>query len=136
MRISDWSSDVCSSDLVLGDPEQHEIAGVVPVGLTELPERAADAVEAGGRHVHRAEAAVGSEVRRAELRRPPAGQRLALVAAGEEREAPGVTTACRAQPVRRQSQGLFPLAFLELAAAPFADAQQGLADPGNRKSVA
>src|SRR3546814_8810662 len=43
-----------------------------------------------------------------------------------------VTTACRAQPVRRQSQGLFPLDFLELAAAPFADAQQGLAEPGRR----
>src|SRR3546814_11295725 len=90
--------------MFLGDPEQHEIAGVVPVGLTELPERAADAVEAGGRHVHRAEAAVGSEVRRAALRRPPAGQRLALVAAGEEREATGATTACGAPPARRSEE--------------------------------
>src|SRR5437588_541678 len=32
--------------MVLGDAEQHEIFGVLPVGLAELPERAAEAVEA------------------------------------------------------------------------------------------
>ena len=86
--------------VVLGDAEQHEIAGVVPVGLAELPERAAEGVEAGGRHVDRAEAAVRGIVGRAELHRPPAGQRLALVAAGEERELPGIALAHLAQPLR------------------------------------
>ena len=72
--------------MVLGDAEQHEVFGVVPVGFAELPERAADRIEPAGRHVDRAEAAMGGEIRRAELARPPAGQRLRLVAAGEEGE--------------------------------------------------
>ena len=72
--------------VILGDAEQHEVAGVLPVRLAELPERAAERVEPGRRHVDRAEAAVGGEVVRAVLLREPAGQRLALVAAGEERE--------------------------------------------------
>ena len=72
--------------VVLGDAEHQEIARALPVRLAEFPERAADGVEPGGRHVDRAEAAMRRVVRRAELRRPPAGQRLALVAAGEEGE--------------------------------------------------
>src|SRR3546814_2283474 len=31
MRISDWSSDVCSSDLLLGLGEEHVVLVVVPV---------------------------------------------------------------------------------------------------------
>src|SRR3546814_12785748 len=119
--------------MVLGDPEQHEIAGVVPVGLTELPERAADAVEAGGRHVHRAEAAVGSEVRRAELRRPPAGQRLALVAAGEEREAPGLRRRGPPIQVLARSRGPFPPHSLDPPATLSPHTYKGLASPARRE---
>ena len=72
--------------MVLGDAEHHEQLGALPVGRAELPERAADGHDAGGRHVDRAEAAMRGIVRRAELLRPEAGQRLRLVAAGEEGE--------------------------------------------------
>ena len=75
--------------VILGHAEQHEIAGVLPVGLAELPERAAEGVEPGRRHVDRAEAAMRGEVLRAVLLGEPAGQRLALVAAGEEGELAG-----------------------------------------------
>ena len=118
--------------VVLGHAEQHEIAGVVPVGLAELPERAAEGVEPGRRHVHRAEAAVRGIVGRAELHRPPAGQRLALVAAGEERELPGVALAHLAQPLRGKAQRLVPGDLLELARAARADAQQRRPQPRRR----
>src|SRR3546814_1620964 len=38
MRISDWSSDVCSSDLVLVDPERHDAlrVGDEPLLLARL----------------------------------------------------------------------------------------------------
>src|SRR5690606_21956951 len=72
--------------VVFGYAEHQEVLGSLPVRLAELPERAADRVEPARRHVDRAEAAVRGVVGRAELRRPPAGQRLALVAPGEERE--------------------------------------------------
>src|SRR3546814_2674323 len=54
MRISDWSSDVCSSDL---------IGGVVNV-VTALPERSLEGsfdVEAGSRQTVSARAAVGGK---------------------------------------------------------------------------
>ncbi len=70
--------------VILGHAEHHEHLGARPVGLPEFPERAADGVDAARRHVHAAKATVGGIVRRAELLRPPAGQRLALVAPGEE----------------------------------------------------
>ncbi len=72
--------------VVLGDAEHQEIARALPVRLAEFPEGAADRVQPGGRHVDRAEPAMRRVVGRAELRRPQAGQRLALVAAGEEGE--------------------------------------------------
>ena len=75
--------------VVLGDPEQHEPPGVLPVRLAELPERSADRIEARRGHVHRAEPPVGRVVGGAEPARPPAGEGLALVAAGEERELAG-----------------------------------------------
>src|SRR3546814_12827782 len=46
MRISDWSSDVCSSDLTLALPE------------SELVERFLRADGPGGQHVNRTESAV------------------------------------------------------------------------------
>ncbi len=94
--------------MVLGNAEHHEIASAVPVGLAELPERAADAVEAGCRHVDGTEPAMGGVVRRAILLRPPAGQRLALVAAGEEGEPAGIAAAHVAKPLRRGGQRLVP----------------------------
>ena len=72
--------------MVLGDAEHDEELRPLPVRRAELPERAADRHDAGGRHVDRAEAAMRGIVRRAELLRPEAGQRLRLVAAGEEGE--------------------------------------------------
>ena len=70
--------------VVLGDAEEEEEPGVVPVGGAELPEGGAEGVDAGGGHVDRAEAAVGGVVRGAVLLRPPAGEGLRLVAAGEK----------------------------------------------------
>ncbi len=118
--------------VILGDAEHQEIARALPIRLAELPERAADGVEAGRRHVDRAEAAMGRIVRRAELRRPPAGQRLALVAAGEEGELPGIGRADLAQPLGREAERLVPLDLLELSGAALAHALQRLAQPRRR----
>jgi hypothetical protein len=118
--------------VVLGAAEQHEVAGVLPVGLAELPERAADRVDAAGRHVDRAEAAVGGVVGRAELRGPPAGQRLALIAAGEERELAGIVVADRREPLGRGRERLVPLDLAELASAALADPQQRLGEARGR----
>src|SRR3546814_1587530 len=43
MRISDWSSDVCSSDLHRGHPEVIGTFGQVPPGSMTLVETVADA---------------------------------------------------------------------------------------------
>src|SRR3546814_19172886 len=51
MRISDWSSDVCSSDL---DPERMQIYGVSVQEVIEAVQEAND--EAGGAVIERAEA--------------------------------------------------------------------------------
>ncbi len=118
--------------MILGHAEQHEIARVIPVGIAELPERAAERIEAGRRHVHRAEAPVRRIVGRPELHGPPAGQRLALVAAGEERELPGVGLAHIAQPLHGERGRLIPGNFLELARAARADPQQRLPQPRRR----
>ena len=115
--------------VVLGHAPHHEDARVFPVGLAEFPERTAERVQPARRHVDRAEAAVGGVVDRAELLRPPAGQRLALVAAGEERELVGIARADRREPAGRDPQCLVPLDFLELAFAAFAHAQQRLVQP-------
>src|SRR5690606_17816871 len=95
-------------------------------------EGAADRVDAAGRHVHRAETAVRGEVRRAELLRPEAGERLALVAAGEEGEPPGIAVADLRQPARRQLHRLVPLDLAELARAARPDSQQRLGKPRRR----
>src|SRR5438552_1967361 len=72
--------------MVLGYAPKQEILRMIPVGRAEFPERVAERIQPGNRHVDRAEAAVRGPVRRAELLRPEAGQRLHLVAPGEERE--------------------------------------------------
>ena len=118
--------------MVLGHAEQHEVARVIPVGIAELPERAAERIEPGGRHVHRAEAPVRRVVGRAELHGPPARQRLALVAAGEERELPGVGFAHVAQPLHGERGRLVPGNLLELARAARPNPQQRLPQPRGR----
>src|SRR6185503_16029820 len=80
----------------------------------------------------RAETAMRGVVDRAECLRPPAGQRLALVAPGEERELVGVAPADVAEPLRRKRECLVPLDLAELARAAFADAQQRLGQPCRR----
>src|SRR3546814_3995030 len=71
--------------------------GVVPVRFAELPEAAPQRVQAAGGHVDRAEAAVGRVIDGAELLRPPAGERLRLVAAGQEGQFVRVALADRRQ---------------------------------------
>ena len=119
--------------VVLGDAEHHEVAREVPVGLTELPERAADGVQAGGRHVDRTETAVGCVVRRAELGGPERGQRLALVAAGEEGQFARVVLADIAQPLGGECQRLVPGNRLVLAAAARSDALERFGEPRRRQ---
>src|SRR5258708_24125700 len=97
--------------MIFGYAPQQEILGVVPVRRTELPERVADGVQAGDGHVHRAEATVRSPVRRAELLRPEAGQRLHLVASGEEGELRWIGRADLRQARRQQVERLGPFDF-------------------------
>ena len=117
--------------MVLGDAEEKEIFRPFPIGLAEFPERSADQVEAGGRHVDRAKTAMGGKIGRAELRRPPAGQGLALIAPGKEGEFRRVVAPDRAEPADRDRQRLFPLDLDELAFAPLADPLR-LPQPGGR----
>ena len=118
--------------VVLGDAENHEELGALPVRRAELPERAAQRVDPRGRHVHRAEPAMGGIVGRAVLLRPPRGQRLRLVAPGEEGELPRILTADGLEPRDRQLQRLVPLDLRELARAARAGALQGLPQPCRR----
>ena len=106
--------------MIFGHAPQQEILGVVPIGRTELPERVADGVQAGDGHVHRAEATVRGPVRRAELLRPEAGQRLHLVASGEEGELGRIGRADLRQARRQQVERLVPFDFDEVTGAPFA----------------
>ena len=118
--------------MVFRDAEQHEVAGVLPVGLAELPERAAECVEARGRHVDRAEAAVRGIVHGAVLLREPTGERLALIAAGEEGELTRVAAAYIAEPLRCSCQRLVPGDFRKLARAARPDALERSAQPRRR----
>src|SRR5437016_8309516 len=110
--------------MVFGDPEHQKKPGALPVRLAELPEAAAQRVHAGGRHVDRAEPAMRGEIRGAELGGPEAGQRLALIAAGEERELLWIVGANPRQPVDRRRDRLIPLDLAKLAGAALADPQQ------------
>ena len=115
--------------MVFGDAEHDEEFRPVPVRRAELPERAADGHDAGGRHVDRAEAAMGGIVRRAELLGPESGQRLRLVAPGEEGELLRIGLAHRAEPLGRQRQRLVPGDLAELARAARPGPQQRRAQP-------
>src|SRR5260221_11713582 len=92
----------------------------------ESPTGPADGIEPAGRHIDRAEAAMGGVIGGAELGRPPAGQGLALVAAGEEGELLRIGCADIAEPFGGKAQSLRPLDLLELAGPAFAQAQQGV----------
>ena len=69
---------------------------------------------------------MGRIIRRAKLRRPPAGEALALIAAGEESELFRVCFSYRAQPIGSGGERLFPLDFAELARAALAHTDQWL----------
>ena len=118
--------------VILGDAEDHDVFRAIPVGFAEFPEGAADRVEAGGSHVDRAEAAVRGEVRRAVLHGPPACQRLALVAAGEEGELFRIGFADIAEPFGRERERFLPFDLDEFALAALADALQRLAQARRR----
>ena len=94
--------------MILGGADHHEELRAFEVGPAELPERAADRVDHAGGHVDRAEAAVRRVVRRAELPREEAGQRLHLVASGEERELLRVGGADLPQPLFEQRERVVP----------------------------
>ena len=118
--------------MVLGHAEQREHAGAVPVGLPELPEGAAHRVDARRRHVDGAESAMRRVVRRPEGLRPPGGEGLRLVAAGEEGELAGIVPPDRAQDARRYLERLLPRDLLELARSAGAGTAQGRAQARGR----
>jgi len=118
--------------MILRDAEHHEIARVLPVRFAEFPECAANRIKPGGRHVDRAEAAMRGIVRGAELLRPPACQRLALIAPGEEGELARIGLADRIEPAGRDSKRFLPADLAEFAGAARADAQQRAAQPRRR----
>jgi hypothetical protein len=118
--------------VVLGHAPEHEVARVLPVGFAELPEAAAERVQAAGGHVDRAEAAMRGIVDGTELLRPPAGQRLRLVAAGEEGQLVRVARADRRQPRGGDLERFVPADLAELAAAALAHPQQRPRQPRRR----
>ncbi len=103
--------------MVLGGADHHEQFGAVEVGPAELPERTTDRVNHAGRHVHRTEAAVGGVVGRAELLGEQAGQRLHLVAAGEQGESLRIAGTDLRQAFFENGEGAFPGDRLELRVA-------------------
>ena len=103
--------------MILGGADHDEQLGAIEVGAAEFPERAADGVDHAGGHVHRAEAAVRRIVGRAELAREQAGQRLHLVASGEQRKFLRIGGADLAQALAEDGERLFPADRLELARA-------------------
>src|SRR6516165_7170932 len=101
--------------MILGNAEHHEEPSACPVRFAELPKAATESVHSGCRHIDRAEPAMRGEIRSPELRCPIGGQRLALIATGEEGEFFRVCAADRCQPLDRRSNRFLPLDFAELA---------------------
>ena len=101
--------------MILGRADHEEQLGAVEVGPAEFPERAADGVDHPGGHVHRAKAAVGRVIGRAELAREQAGERLHLVAPGEQRELFRIGRAQMREPLFERREGFVPTDFDELA---------------------
>ena len=65
-------------------------------------------------------------IRRTELRRPPARQRLALIASREEGKLLWIILTDRRQPIDRRLDRFRPLDFFEFAGTAFANPQQRL----------
>ena len=94
--------------VIFGHAPHDEIFGVIPVRRAEFPEREADRIQAGRRHVDRTETAVRRPVRRTKLLRPQTGQRLHLVASGEETQLGRIGRTDFFQPVGQHVERLFP----------------------------
>src|SRR6185312_3439314 len=75
---------------------------------------------------------MGGVIRRAKLRRPPAGERLRLIAAGEKGEFLRVAPANLAEPADGDAERLFPLDLAKFAFAALARAQERLLQPRRR----
>ena len=75
---------------------------------------------------------MGCEIVRAELAGPPAGQRLRLVAPGEEGKLGRITLANLTQPLGRQFQRLVPFDLAKFAGPALARAEQRLRQLGRR----
>ncbi len=120
--------------MVFRRADHDEQLGTFQIGAAEFPERTADGVDHARGHVHRAEAAVRRIVGRAELAREQTGQRLHLVASGEQRELLRIGGAYLAQALGQDGEGLFPADLLELARTAFGAllAAQRLGQPRGR----
>ncbi len=94
--------------MVFRRANHKEQLGTLQVGATKLPERAADGVNHARRHVDRAETAVRRVVRRTKLARKQAGQRLHLVASGEQGKFFRVSGTQMAQPAFHHAKGFIP----------------------------
>ncbi|KGD38802.1 hypothetical protein DO70_6472 [Burkholderia pseudomallei] len=103
--------------MILGGADHEEQLRAIEIGAAEFPERAADRIDHAGRHVRRAKAAVRRVIRRAVLLREQAGERLHLVAAGEEREALRIRRAQMREPLFEHGERDVPRYRLELRAA-------------------
>ena len=120
--------------VVFGGTDHHKQLGAVQIGPAELPEGTAYGIDQPCGHIHRAETAVCSVVRRAELLGEHSGQRLHLVAAGKQRKLLGVFGAQLAQALLQDLEDLLPGDLLEVRIAAFAAAaaSQRLGQPRRR----
>ena len=103
--------------MVLGSADHHEQLGALQIRAAELPERTADGVDETGGHVDRAETAMRGIVGRAVLLGEQAGERLHLIAAGEEREFFRIFGTQLGEPLFEHSEGFVPGDDLEGALA-------------------
>ncbi|OIQ70942.1 hypothetical protein GALL_474420 [mine drainage metagenome] len=117
--------------MVFGGADHHEQARPFQIGTAELPETPAHGVDHAGGHVHRTEPAMRCIVGRAELAGEQAGERLHLVAPGEQRELSRIGGAQMPQTVFEQLQRVVPGDRLELPLPAFASrlAPQGMGQP-------
>ena len=79
--------------MVFGRADHDKKLGVVQIRPAKFPEAAADGVDHAGGHVHRAKTTMRGVIGRAKLARKQAGERLHLVAPGEEGKLLGVGAA-------------------------------------------
>ena len=62
--------------MILGNAEQNEHFGQIPIRRTKFPESAADCIDPASRHIDRTKATMRGKIWRAKLLCPPAGQSL------------------------------------------------------------